>query len=120
MIDWLKHIVQIEDHGCPEEVYPLSKLKKEFELRDLKTRDAYLVLNKDENWIKFAVLDFHTGMDDDIFLSCVFHGEGPTDPLRECRHTYWGDKGYLFYPNGEVISAAFSVLSEFFDDMVKK
>ena len=31
-----------------------------------------------------------------------------------------GDEGYIFYPDGRLISAAFKVLSEWFDDCVPK
>lgn len=48
----------------------------------------------------------------------VFHGSGPSGSLRELRHTYWGEpdnSGYIFYPNGKLIAAAFEALKEWFD-----
>ena len=48
----------------------------------------------------------------------VFHGGGPARILRELRHTYWGEPnnaGYIFYPNGKLICAAFEALKEWFD-----
>lgn len=47
----------------------------------------------------------------------IMHGDGPSKGLRELRHTYWGepDSGYIFYPNGKLISAAFGALRTWFD-----
>lgn len=48
----------------------------------------------------------------------VFHGGGPSGSLRELRHTYWGEpnnSGYIFYPNGALICAAFQHLKRWFD-----
>jgi len=48
-------------------------------------------------------------------LSPVFRGEGPSEGLRELRHSYWGGDGYLFYPPAGIIIAAFRALEEWFD-----
>jgi hypothetical protein len=117
--DWLPY--HAEDLDI---VYRLDELRDRFEVRDLEG-GGWLVLNvtPSSNWLRFAVLDFAgqvSGQSERA--SCVFYGEGPggkDDSLRECRHTYWGENGYLFYPNGALIAAAFRELSEFYDDMVK-
>lgn len=99
--------------------YSLDELRGlPFELRELP--GGWLVLKRDEFWIRFAVLEFATSDTDDAneFDHLLFYGEGPGGALRECRHTYWGEDGYIFYPNGVLISAAFRELSEFFDELV--
>jgi hypothetical protein len=124
-IPWLESEVEIDLMDNREAVYSLDKARAKFEVREI-CHDGYLVLNWDHPpgekrlWLKFAVMNFYTSDCDgaNTALVCVFHGEGPSDCLRECRHTYWGESGYIFYPNGELIAAAFKALSEFFDQMV--
>lgn len=115
MIEWLKNRID-PIHG--DRVYPLDDARERFTVRELMP-NAYLVLNFENDWLKFAVLEFSSSNVDgsETMLSCLFHGEGPGMGLRECRHTWWGEDGYLFYPDGRVIAAAFAALSEFFDDM---
>lgn len=119
-IEWLDS--EVEDMNSVT-VYPIEKARKRYEVRELPM-GGHLVLNPNEHWMKFAVLQFYTSESDGTneMGSCVFHGEGPHDALRECRHTWWGEEcdGYLFYPNGQLIAGAFEALSEFFDDMKTK
>lgn len=100
-----------------DDVYSLNFLKNNYEVHELD--EGYLVLEwhdpNSKSWLKFAALDFYCSNGSDINLSLVFYGEGPSGDLRECRHTYWGEDGYLFYPNKKVISSALTALSEFFD-----
>ncbi len=101
-------------------VYSLDRARERYEVRELGY-GGYLVLNHEPAtlWLNFAVLEFHSSEADggNVQLSCVFHGEGPSSSLRECRHTYWGESGYLFYPDGRIIAAAFKELAEFYDEM---
>lgn len=58
----------------------------------------------------------------------VFRGHGPSGCLRELRHTNWGrwgyehpdrgQRGYVFYAPGPVITAAFRELARWFDGCV--
>lgn len=117
---WLP--VSRDSNTCDDPLWRLAELREQFEVRDLP-RVGWLALSKaaDSSWLRFAVLDFEQSDGDgsNVLVGLVFHGEGPSDPLRECRHTYWGDDGYIFYPNGALIADAFVALSEFFDNMVK-
>jgi hypothetical protein len=96
--------------------YPLDLAKERFVVRDLDG-GGYLILNFNEDnlHLDFAVMGFGYSVDDQIFLSVVFYGHGPMGALRQCRHTYWGDAGYIFYPNGKIIQAGLKALEEFFD-----
>ncbi len=124
MIAWLMHL-ESKDELHPEDnakCYSLDEIKKTFEVEEL-TKNCWLVLSwgSEKLWLDFAVMEFYYGSadSDEIFVKCIFHGQGASDNLRECRHTYWGDAGdgYLFYPNGIHIAAAFKALSKYFDDM---
>lgn len=115
-VDWLPSQPDIINGDTA--AYSLDEIRKGFEVRQI-CEDGYLILSWDEErlWLKFAVMEFFygEGAKDKLFLQCIFHGDGPTGNLREFRHTYWGDNGYIFYAKKEVIIAGLNALSEFFD-----
>ena len=116
MLDWIR---KTEGHNEGYIVYSLDDAKAKYEVRELN--GGYLVLNWDNEklWLKFAVMSFYSANGDGshVYLSVEFYGEGPSGSLRECRHTYWGKDGYLFFPNGKLITSALAALSEFYDDL---
>jgi hypothetical protein len=99
----------------------LDEVRARFEVRDLP--GGWLVLNvaPNSNWLRFAVLQYAGQVSGEPErASLVFYGDGPggkDDPLRECRHTYWGEggNGYIFYPQAKLIAAALEALGEFYD-----
>lgn len=114
MIKWLK-----SHPGHLHVVYKLDEIKEKYEVRKLG-ESGYLVLNPEEYWLNFAVMQFNSSDGDgsNIELEMVFYGDGPPGPLRECRHTYWGEgdrEGYMFYPKRQVIIDGLNALTEFFD-----
>ncbi len=120
-IEWLDS--EPSPMQADELLYPLDKALAKYRVRELVAGWGWLVLKMPEDpestWMHFAVLQFvcSDGDDKNVLTQVVFHGEGPSGNLRECRHTYWGDEGYIFYPNGKVIMAAFRALAEFYDEM---
>ena len=85
-----------------------------------------LATRKEDGWVSFCVFDFAHGPAtcdgeevDGVKLELVLHGGGPGGrrggSLRELRHTYWGQSGYIFDPNSKLIAAAFAALGEWFD-----
>lgn len=105
-------------------VYSLDYCRKNFLVSDLTNR-GYLVIkhsdDPDSDWMHFAVLSFDSssGIDgSNTMLTAVFHGDGPSGVLRECRHTYWGEDGYIFYPDGPLIASALTALSRYYDGLV--
>jgi hypothetical protein len=117
MIDWLN-----SDHrGMSDNiVYLLSEVNDKCQIIELDN-EGYLALVYDEESefkLTFAVFTSNSSDDKDTYLTVQFHGYGFTGGLRECRHTYWGEDGYLFYPNGRVIRLAFKELSKYFDEML--
>jgi hypothetical protein len=83
---------------------------------------AVMAMAIDSEIVDFAVFGFSYGptIQDGVSvggvkLYLVLHGDGPAGELRELRHTYWGDEGYLFYPDVRVIVAAMAALKEWFD-----
>lgn len=45
----------------------------------------------------------------------LMHGEGFSDCLREPRHTWFENKGYIFYVNPKPIFECFKILQKYFD-----
>lgn len=118
---WLKKIEEpLLDNGS---YFSLQDAREKFEVRELIKDHAWLVLKRvsDEEsvFLDFAVLEFATQVvgNEEVECQVVFHGHGLSGALRECRHTWWGEEGYLYYVNGPTITAAFRALSEFFDEM---
>lgn len=115
--DWLNWQSAPTDNG--DYVTPIDEVKKRYETAEILPERAWLVLNWDAKrlWLKFAVLEWYSSNGDgsNAVAALVFHGEGPSSGLRECRHTYWGESGYIFYPNAAVIMAGLRALEAFFD-----
>lgn len=68
--------------------------------------------------VSFVVLEAMVGEGSDghpALYRMVFEGHGVSGSLRELRHTYWGDDGYLHFPPSKLISDAFAKLEEWFD-----
>lgn len=98
-----------------EAFYSLNKIKQTVcEIVPLK--DGYLVLNLiDDVNIGFALF-FIDGCDnEDEYLELIFYGEGVGSDLRECRHTYWGEAGYIFCMPLDLIKEAMIELAKYFD-----
>lgn len=78
--------------------------------------------SKNSSWRYFAILCFSSSNTDgtDKKYECFWFGEGPTNPLRECRHSYFGSSateidGYVFYINKKLMMDAFEFLSTYYD-----
>lgn len=96
--------------------YSLEKIKN-IDCEVVNLNGGYLILSKEEVSIDFALLET-SGYDQEgkEFLRLIFHGNGTGDSLRECRHTCWGENGYLFYMPLELIKEAMTELLKHFDN----
>jgi hypothetical protein len=118
-MEWLDSIVD-DLCGNQTRVYPLDLARQKYDVRPLG-KNGWLVLKHpadDSIWLEFAVLQTMYECEGKIFMEMIFHGGGPLGALRECRHTHWGheeDDGYIYYPDAEIITLAFSELRDFFD-----
>lgn len=116
-LDWLTPVPDAS--GSIEEVFALDEATLKYVVLSLAP-GGWLILNWDKEhfWLKFACVEFVSSDLDGsgTQVRCVFHGTGPTEGLREFRHTWWGDgNGYLFYAPREIITAALKALDEFYD-----
>jgi len=91
-------------------------------------RDDYpqglLAALEDDGAVSVVAFRFHSGTSrdragQDVYppvYEVLFSGTGYGAPLRELRHTDWGEDGYINYPDGRVIAEAFRHLARWFDD----
>lgn len=67
--------------------------------------------------ISFALFEFATEFDGMCQYKVIFHGSGTGDPLREMRHSFWGEadnSGYIFYADRKLITGALDALGKWF------
>jgi hypothetical protein len=74
-----------------------------------------VVFKKDGCILDFAFLEWYTSNDKNVWFKLFWHGHGTLDPLRECRHSYIGEGGYVFYIKRKNFNLAFEWLSRHFD-----
>jgi len=123
-MDWKECAFKVDHNGNEELRWSIATIPKPFKSECLIEEGLWVVHNytPDENgycWMSFAFLEFSSWTygtpKDTAELSMLMHGEGPAGFLRECRHTYWGEDGYIFYPNKKHIDAAMQWLSKYYD-----
>lgn len=112
-------------------VYTMAEIRaKSTRVIELIPKCAVLavLIDPDEVHVSFAVFEFASGpcfmpdgkttvdgLVDETQMTVLFHGEGPSSALRELRHTYWGEDGYIFYVHADTVIAALNALREWFD-----
>ena len=74
---------------------------------------------ENEYWMHFEFYEFHSismgEQEGEAKVECLMYGGGPIDVLRECRHTYWGKDGYIFYPRKVHIITMLEWLNKHYD-----
>lgn len=81
------------------------------------------VLVEDHFHVSWALLEWAGGPSVDVHgkevepahYQVVAHGYGPSGSLREPRHTYFGDEGYVFYVQPALLAWGFEQLKRWFD-----
>ena len=114
MIDELKKKCLSEDNGgCDEVIYSLRKIEL-LGYEVVKLRGGYLIVDVGEIIIQFCLLEHicEGDDDDDLGLEIVFYGSGVGGSLMECRHTFWGEGGYVFYINLRLVKDAMTHLMQ--------
>jgi hypothetical protein len=79
-------------------------------------RDIWVSTKENGHQLSFQFLEFASSdMDDtNIEVDIIMHGYGYIE-LRECRHTYWGEEGYIYYPNTTNLRAILDWIDKHFD-----
>jgi hypothetical protein len=80
-------------------------------------QDSRLVIRENGALVDWVLLEWAASEADGSNPSygMIAHGNGVGDALREARHTYFGDDGYVFYLNAEILTWGIGQLKEWFD-----
>lgn len=93
-----------------------SDVSSTFQKVEYLTEDFIVAYEKThEVWMDFLFLEMNHYSDGEAFYSELCRVSGPSEGLRECRHTFFADDGYLFYMNGKNIIAMIEFLDKFYD-----
>jgi hypothetical protein len=91
-------------------------------IEELVPDNLWMVHTITDGIVEFAALEFFTSPINRVGLegllcTVLVHGSGPSmsPEFRECRHTYWGDDGYIYYLNAKHIRAVLDWLERHFD-----
>lgn len=106
--------LQIENCIGDHTMYKLSDMLKNFTVVPV-TKGLYAIEDNQEHWIDVCFMTLDSSMDNEEFLSELFRSSGTLGCLRECRHTYFPDDGYVFYMNKGDMVAALEYLEKYFD-----
>jgi hypothetical protein len=130
IVDWIEPMVPaVKIERNDDLVYSLYDLSRNFKVVPLDEDNLYCVWEKDPDvineedflWGKFAIMKFRTRQTypetetDNTKLDVIWHGKGPISVLRELRHSYFGDNGYIFYVNRKDMELSFEYLSKYYD-----
>lgn len=82
--------------------------------------DARLVVHVNGWNVRFACFRWHSELVEEgkagvAYYEMLFHGRGVGGAAKECRHTWWGDQGYLYLMPLDVVAAAAIALDDWFD-----
>lgn len=99
-------------------VYYSDVLLKETQLNlEVIIPEKLIVVYSDDNsWYDFCFMEWQsTDSDGTKYYTKFMEVSGPSDPLRECRHSYIGNKGYVFYLEKDVMLAILNYLEKYYD-----
>lgn len=111
-------------NSCDEPIFILGKIKEKFTVEELISESLWVAHDYAKNekgycWMNFGFFEFKSiemGKNyNHAECDMLMYGSGPVGALKECRHTYWGDNGYIFYPNKQNIIKALEWLEKFYE-----
>ncbi len=117
----LEKIDEHSENGCA--FYYLDQIMDKFEVIELEN-NCYLALDI-EYWegapgkVDFCLFDFRSSSADreprQTTVSKIWWGYGFSSGLRELRHSYFGDDGYVFYAPLDAMRQTIDILKKYFD-----
>jgi hypothetical protein len=101
-----------------EEVQRSEVAKRFQEVYDLPLSEAIIGINTHDLSIDFEVFEWSGEMikpPEGNFYTSIMRGSGVGGNLREFRHLWIRDEGYLYYPNLSLFAALETFLKKYFD-----
>lgn len=98
-----------------ENVYSEKFLKDIKNTSLIKLNDNFWVLDGMTEWDHLLFLEFQSESDIELNLKPLCKVNGYSDSLREMRHTWFADKGYIFYLNKVNFLSFLDYCSKYFD-----
>ena len=99
-----KHLIDLVDYGEIVEIIP----------GNLWCIDSVYNGWNELHFVTFRSSDINES-GESITVDSFFKIEGPSEGLREGRHTRFPDKGYVFYMNKKYMEAALNYCTKYFD-----
>jgi hypothetical protein len=114
MSELLKNVPFTEENDYKQyEINDLKSLPSKLEMLD--RTDVIVLYTIEEHWMTFCFLAWSASSGDESWYTPLWHGMGPTGSLRECRHSYIGEDGYVFYVKKQDFIAVLDWLSQHYD-----
>jgi hypothetical protein len=99
-----------------EEEYLLDDIKKQCRTSITEIVPSHWIgIDSVDSWMEFILVKVSSEVDGVVKVNKVMEGSGSLG-LREMRHTYWGNAGYLYYVNGDAIIKTLQFLKQYFDE----
>lgn len=121
---WLDDISRLglvhapEDWGCGETAVRISEYPgvQRFQSSPSATAHVLLVNDRRDYDVRWALLTWRSGgAGVPLSYEVLARGNGTGGSLREARHTYFGEDGYVFYVDAAALAWAFELLGRWFD-----
>lgn len=113
-MNWIK-LAKPSTLNPEKQAYYLSDLMKVGQLQQLGEHLWAIVVSSPEDWKEWAIFEWQCSDENLVETTMLVSGCGPTGYLKECRHTYWGENGYIFYPNAEHLKLALNWLETMYE-----
>lgn len=105
-----------EEYNEKEFIYKLEDLKQNFDNVEILSEEYFIVAyNNSDCWYDFYFFEWNSTSDEGQYFKEYAKVSGPSDNLRECRHTYFQNEGYIFYLEKKKMLLFIEFLERYYD-----
>ena len=99
------------------ETIELDTIKEHYKVIEVLEGRLWCAEKLGEGWDQIHYFEFHSSNYNGSceIVSSLFRIEGVSDVLKEARHTYFPEEGYVFYLNKNLMVAALDHCTKYFD-----
>lgn len=114
----IEHLTKFKnwDGTGHEDVYDLIEINEVY--TDVCTiNQGFLAAHNDGLVINYALFRFAESDADgsNVKVELIYSGQGISGGLREMRHTYFANEGYIYYLPMDMLIESFQILKKYFD-----